>query len=195
LSHNPIIPVSQDVSTEINSPRLHTDRAKLPSCQRMVVFFFAAWFGVYTLRMNRRRFLHLLEVVAAGTIGAQFARCVGSRTLLAAPKSKRLFQPIKSGRPQVAITMDDPSVDIGPLMTWHEANRLLLDTFSQRNLKIALFVCGMRVDHSEGQKLLSDWDKAGHLICNHSYSHLNFNGPKVTYERFASDFARNEPIL
>ncbi|HWF13994.1 MAG TPA: polysaccharide deacetylase family protein [Candidatus Acidoferrales bacterium] len=95
----------------------------------------------------------------------------------------------------MAITMDDPSVDIGPFMTWPEANRRLLDTFSQRSLKIALFVCGMRVDHSEGQKLLTDWDKAGHLICNHSYSHLNFNGPKVTYERFASDFARNEPIL
>ncbi|HWF12548.1 MAG TPA: hypothetical protein VG272_02345, partial [Candidatus Acidoferrales bacterium] len=61
--------------------------------------------------MNRRRFLHLLEVVAAGTIGAQFASCADSRELFAAPKSKRLFQPIKGGRPQVAITMDDPSVD------------------------------------------------------------------------------------
>ena len=91
--------------------------------------------------------------------------------------------------------MDDPSVEIGPFMTWHEANRRLLDTFAQRKLKVALFVCGMRVDQPEGQKLLSDWDKEGHLICNHSYSHLNFNSPKVTYERFASDFARNERIL
>ena len=91
--------------------------------------------------------------------------------------------------------MDDPSVDIGPFMTWREANRRLLDTFAQRKLKVALFVCGMRVDQPEGQKLLSDWDKEGHFICNHSYSHLNFNRAEVTYERFASDFARNEPIL
>jgi hypothetical protein len=91
--------------------------------------------------------------------------------------------------------MDDPSVDIGPFMTWHEANRRLLDIFGERRLKVALFVCGMRVDQPEGQKLLSDWDKESHLLCNHSYSHLNFNSAKVTYERFASDFARNEPIL
>lgn len=91
--------------------------------------------------------------------------------------------------------MDDPSIDIGPFMTWREANRRLLDTFAQRKLKVALFVCGMRVDQPEGQKLLSDWDREGHLICNHSYSHLNFNRAEVTSERFASDFARNEPVL
>ena len=91
--------------------------------------------------------------------------------------------------------MDDPSVDIGPFMTWREANHRLLNLFAQRGLKVALFVCGMRVDQSEGKKLLSDWDREGHPLCNHSYSHLNFNGEKVPYERFASDFARNEPIL
>jgi hypothetical protein len=53
----------------------------------------------------------------------------------------------------------------------------------------------MRVDQPEGQKLLSDWDKEGHLLCNHSYSHFNFNRSEMTYERFASDFARNKPIL
>jgi len=145
--------------------------------------------------MNRRRFLHLLEGAAVGTIGAQLASGSGSGVLLADPKSKRLAQQANSGRPQVAITMDDPSVDIGPFMTWQEANRRLLECFAQHRLKVALFVCGMRVDRPEGRKLLSDWDKEGHLLCNHSYSHLNFNGAKVTYERFASDFARNEPII
>ena len=109
--------------------------------------------------------------------------------------SKRPLPQTNGGRPQVAITMDDPSVDIGTLMTWHEANRRLLDLFAQRRLKVALFVCGMRVDQPEGQRLLSDWDKEGHMLGNHSYSHLNFNEANVTYERFLSDFARNEPIL
>jgi peptidoglycan-N-acetylglucosamine deacetylase len=145
--------------------------------------------------MNRRRFLHLLEAAAVGTIGTHLASYTHTRELLADSKSKRLPQQANSGRPQVAITMDDPSVDIGPFMTWHEANRRLLDIFAQRRLKVALFVCGMRVDQPDGQKLLSDWEKEGHLIGNHSYSHLNFNGAKVTYERFVSDFARNEPIL
>jgi hypothetical protein len=53
----------------------------------------------------------------------------------------------------------------------------------------------MRVDQPDGQKLLGDWDKEGHLIGNHSYSHLDFNGANVSYERFVSDFARNEPII
>jgi hypothetical protein len=91
--------------------------------------------------------------------------------------------------------MDDPSVDMGPFMTWREANRRLLDIFDQRRLKVALFVCGMRVNQPDGQKLLSDWDEAGHSFGNHSYSHLNFNGANVSYERFESDFARNEPII
>lgn len=115
--------------------------------------------------------------------------------LLAGPKSQGPVQQTKSGRPQVAITMDDPSVDIGPFLTWQEANRRLLACFAQRKLNVALFICGMRVDRPEGQKLLSEWDKAGHLLCNHSYSHLSFNGPKVTYERFAADFTRNEPVI
>lgn len=76
--------------------------------------------------------------------------------------------------------MDDPSVNIGSFMTWQEANRQLLDLFAERRLKVALFVCGMRVDQPEGQKLLSDWDQEGHLLCNHSYSHLNFNEATVT---------------
>ena len=95
----------------------------------------------------------------------------------------------------MAITMDDPRVDTGPFMTWQEANRRLLECFAERRLKVGLFVCGMRVDRPEGQTLLGDWDKEGHLLCNHSYSHWNFNAPSLTYDRFAADFTRTEPIL
>jgi peptidoglycan/xylan/chitin deacetylase (PgdA/CDA1 family) len=59
----------------------------------------------------------------------------------------------------------------------------------------ALFVCGKRVDQPEAKGLVSDWDDAGHLVCNHSYSHLMFTDPGVSYSEFAADFLRNEPII
>lgn len=91
--------------------------------------------------------------------------------------------------------MDDPSVDIGSQMQWKEANRRILGALNQRKLKAALFVCGMRVDSAEGHKLLRAWNDAGHILCNHSYSHFNFNGPRTLYERFIADFQRDEPII
>jgi peptidoglycan/xylan/chitin deacetylase (PgdA/CDA1 family) len=145
--------------------------------------------------MNRRRFLHLLECAALGAAGARAEsvfRLGGSMGNLLVQAPVRVN---KGGKPQIAITMDDPSVAIAPWMAWQEANRRLLECFDRRRVKIALFVCGMRVDQPEGQKLLSEWDKQGHLICSHSYSHWNFNALRTTYDLFAADFLRNEPII
>ena len=90
--------------------------------------------------------------------------------------------------------MDDPKIDVSPQMSWRETNEHILGTLAERKLKAALFVCGMRVDRPEGRKLLGAWDDAGHLICNHSYSHLSYLS-KTTYEEYAADFLRNEPII
>jgi peptidoglycan/xylan/chitin deacetylase (PgdA/CDA1 family) len=98
-------------------------------------------------------------------------------------------------RPRIAVTMDDPATTLGPNLSWKDANRALLDTLEKWNLKIALFVCGMRIDSPAGKELLGQWDEAGHLICNHSHSHLDFNSPKTTYDDFVVDFDRNEPLI
>jgi hypothetical protein len=90
--------------------------------------------------------------------------------------------------------MDDPKVDVGPQMSWPETNDRILATLSRRSLKAALFVCGMRVDRPEGRSLLGAWDDAGHLICNHSYSHLTYLS-RTSYEEFAADLLRNEPVI
>jgi hypothetical protein len=91
--------------------------------------------------------------------------------------------------------MDDPAVALSSYIQWKEANRRILDALETRKLKIALFVCGMRVDQPEGKRLLGAWDDAGHLLCNHSYSHQNLNAQRTSYEMFAADFLRDEPIL
>jgi hypothetical protein len=98
--------------------------------------------------------------------------------------------------------MDDPATDIGAPpwvwqgtgMSWQEGNRRILAALDDRKVQAALFVCGKRVDHPDGQALLGPWDDAGHLLCNHSYSHLNYQG-KTSFAEYAADFLRNEPIM
>lgn len=97
-------------------------------------------------------------------------------------------------RPRIALTLDDPKTDLGPHMDWREANRRLLEALAERRLGAALFVCGMRVDDPEGTRLLGEWAEAGHLLGSHSYSHLMYLS-RTSYEAFAADFERNEPVM
>jgi peptidoglycan-N-acetylglucosamine deacetylase len=97
--------------------------------------------------------------------------------------------------PELAITMDDPKPDTMVSMTGEEINRRILEALHGANLKAALFCTGMRIDNPAGPPLISAWDAAGHLICNHTYSHKFYNGEKTTYEIFAEDFLKNEPLI
>ncbi|HZP32606.1 MAG TPA: polysaccharide deacetylase family protein [Candidatus Acidoferrales bacterium] len=125
--------------------------------------------------MHRREFLQTVGTLAAASV-----------LPLSTPAPER---------PRIAVTMDDPSTSLSRNISWKEANRNILDTLEKWNLKIALFVCGMRIDSAAGKELVSQWDEAGHLICNHSYSHFNFNSPTQSYDDFAADFERNEPLI
>jgi peptidoglycan/xylan/chitin deacetylase (PgdA/CDA1 family) len=99
-----------------------------------------------------------------------------------------------SARPQLALTLDDPTLSLGSVLRWPEANSRILKAISEKNVRAALFVCGMRVDDADGAKLLSAWDQAGHLVCNHSYSH-KFYGEQTSYADFAVDFLKNEKVI
>lgn len=97
--------------------------------------------------------------------------------------------------PQLAITMDDPKPDALAGMSGAEINRRILDALHAARLKAALFCTGMRIDNPAGPPLLAAWDAAGHLICNHTYSHRFYNSERITYENFAEDFLKNEPLI
>jgi peptidoglycan/xylan/chitin deacetylase (PgdA/CDA1 family) len=97
--------------------------------------------------------------------------------------------------PQLALTMDDPRLKLDLNFRWQDANSRILKALDSRNVRAAVFVCGMRLDESDGSKLLSLWDQAGHLICNHSYSHLNYCDTRIGYSDFAVDFLKNEKII
>ncbi len=96
---------------------------------------------------------------------------------------------------EISITIDDPEVTESPLYSANERNQKILKALDHYKVKAALFVCGMRIDNPEGKALLGEWDKKGHLIANHSYSHLYFPGKKNTLEVFREDFKKVEPLI
>jgi peptidoglycan/xylan/chitin deacetylase (PgdA/CDA1 family) len=102
----------------------------------------------------------------------------------------------RADRPQMAITIDDFAWKNIPNGGAEQANRRLLDMLSRHsNLKAAAFVCGQNVDDETGRRLVRTWSDAGHLIGNHSYSHLSYNDRDVSFAKFSSDLLRGEPVV
>ena len=97
--------------------------------------------------------------------------------------------------PQFSITMDDFHWNNAVKLTAAERNQAILDTLHANSLKAALFVAGRNIDNDEGKQLLSPWDKAGHLIGNHTYSHRNYNAPATVIEDYQQDILRAEALL
>ena len=134
--------------------------------------------------MNRREFLRS-TTVAAIVAGAPRAWAQGHA-------------------PEIAFTFDDPTVDGGANLKWNEINERILATLAGYNLKSILFVVGKRVNSDSGGQLIAAWDRAGHLIANHSYSHMYFNVSsdadpdgfkKVTLAEFEADALKNEAFI
>jgi len=102
----------------------------------------------------------------------------------------------KNDRPEIAITMDDFAWNKVVKLSPMERNRAILGALkSHGNLKAALFVAGKNVDNETGQTLLREWDKAGHMIGNHSYSHKYLNSSKTTAELFTEDIVKGEEVI
>src|SRR5260370_12248468 len=145
------------------------------------------------MAMKRRRFLsHAIKSASAAVcsklLPSAFRASLFSQG--AAPKTSANNPP----RPQLALTIDDPTLTLGSVLKWQEANSRILKAISEKDVRAALFVCGMRVDGADGAKLLTAWDQAGHLICNHSYSH-KFYGGQTSYADFAVDFLKKEKVV
>lgn len=104
--------------------------------------------------------------------------------------------PADEDRPQIAITMDDFAWNKAVKLVPEERNRAILGALqSHGRLKAALFVAGKNADNETGKTLLREWDQAGHLIGNHSYSHKELNSSKVTAEVFTADILKCEEVI
>lgn len=144
------------------------------------------------MNLNRRKFLSsAFKTASAVSCAPLFANTLSALTPQAASASSRASN---AQPPQLAITMDDPRLKLDTGLQWPDANSRILKALDSRSIRAALFVCGMRVDEPEGSRLLSSWDHTGHMICNHSYSHLNYCGP-TSYADFAVDFLKDEKVI
>src|SRR5260370_25073576 len=143
--------------------------------------------------MKRRRFLpHAIKPASAAVYSRLLPRGLRAFPLpqSAMPKTSSKG----STRPQLALTLDDPTLSFGSVLRWQEANSRILKAISPKDSRAALFVCGMRVDEADSAKLLTAWDQAGHLICNHSYSHKVY-GQQTSYPDFPVDFLQNSKSI
>ncbi len=127
-----------------------------------------------------------------------FTKSVGMGAVAFGLGGIRLSGPLSvpSDKPRISITMDDFNWNKSVRMTPVERNRAILRALqSHGNLKAALFVAGRFADNEEGKSLLREWDRSGHMIGNHSYSHKYLNSGEVTTEVFTADILKCETVL
>jgi len=97
--------------------------------------------------------------------------------------------------PQFSITMDDFHWHNPVKLTAAERNESILNTLQSHSIKAAAFVIGRNVESDEGKQLVTQWDKAGHLIGNHTYSHRNYNARDTVIADYLQDILRAEELL
>jgi len=101
----------------------------------------------------------------------------------------------KTAAPQFSITMDDFNWHDPVKLTASERNESILNTLQSNSIKAALFVVGGNIDSNKGKQLLSPWDKADHMIGNHTYSHRNYSASQTVVKDYEQDILRAEELL
>jgi peptidoglycan/xylan/chitin deacetylase (PgdA/CDA1 family) len=126
-----------------------------------------------------------------------FAKGLGLGTIALGLGRPAIGAPIGSGAPsQVAITLDDFTWSASNVrLNGAEKSQAILKTLDTHSVKAALFVRASNIDNAEGKALLKPWNAAGHLIGNHTYSHLNYDSTTITAVAFQQDTLRAESLL
>jgi peptidoglycan/xylan/chitin deacetylase (PgdA/CDA1 family) len=52
---------------------------------------------------------------------------------------------------------------------------MILSLLKRQRVKTVWFVVGGDLNNREGKDLLCKWNKAGNILANHTYNHLDFN--------------------
>ncbi len=98
-------------------------------------------------------------------------------------------KPIK----KIAVTMDDFSLGFDLRLNPRERNERILETFEKHKHKAAGFVTGRFVDSVFGNEIVQSWSDAGHMIGNHTYSHMNSSQEEVGIIK--ADILKNDVLL
>jgi hypothetical protein len=86
--------------------------------------------------------------------------------------------------------MDDVAWQVIPAPHQDSACEKILGALHE---KAALFAVGRNIDTDEGRAILDKWNRAGHMLGNHTWSHRNYHSCEP--EWFEQDILKNEALL
>ncbi len=126
--------------------------------------------------MKRREFLQR-TLVAPG-----FVAIVGSTRVVSQGEA-----------PRIAFTIDDFNVFDVPALSGADRNTAILDALRAGGVKAGVFVIGRNVEDAGNMRLLQQWNDAGHIVGNHTYSHRRYS--RADFGEFTGDIVAAEVKL
>ncbi|MCB0405828.1 MAG: polysaccharide deacetylase family protein [Bdellovibrionales bacterium] len=94
---------------------------------------------------------------------------------------------------RVAVTIDDFAMRNGTALSLVQRDKRILAALEKYHIKAAAFVTGKYIQTPQVMERLGKWDKSGHLIANHTFSHPNFH--KTELRVFEQDILKCEALI
>lgn len=94
---------------------------------------------------------------------------------------------------EIAITFDDAPTHDSPALKGDARTRLIIEHLKSNNVDQAAFFVLTNNINAESQKRLSQYSRAGHLLANHSHTHLWIH--EVGTEKYIQDVAKADSVL
>jgi len=102
---------------------------------------------------------------------------------------------LSQDKSSVCFTFDDGNPKNILDYKYEQWNQMILNCLKEYKLQAIFYVCGKNVNNAEGRNILESWDKAGHIIANHTYSHLNYNNEENTYDKYINDILLCDSLI
>lgn len=89
---------------------------------------------------------------------------------------------------EIALSFDDAPLASGPVLTGAERANKLIEALKEKKVQEVAFFCSNLQNFAEEDKArIRNYAEAGHIIANHSASHLNFYDFFVDAKKFIAD--------
>ncbi len=108
---------------------------------------------------------------------------------------QQLARELPEEQPTLCLTFDDGITRDLLDYRFREWNEMILQALDSADLKAAFFVMGSNKLDPKGKFLLSSWDKRGHMIANHTFTHPNFNNEKVSLADFKEELLDTDELI
>ncbi|HEX8547991.1 MAG TPA: polysaccharide deacetylase family protein [Cytophagaceae bacterium] len=101
----------------------------------------------------------------------------------------------QASKPKVCITLDDINYLERPLYSGLKRDSIIRAVLRAKKVKAGLFFIGSYLEGPKGQSMLKEWDKEGHYIMNHTYSHLHYDEEGVSFGQYSKDLIKCDSVL